>query len=245
VDLETDQYIKDSKVLILVGHNEYWTRNARQVFDKFVDNGGNALILSGNVMWWQVRYSADNTKLICYKDGFTDPVTNPLLETINWTDPSLKYPVALSIGADYEHGGYGTRADKGWDGYKIVTPNSPLLQGTGLTKGAIFHLPTVEFDGAFTKGVDTDGYPKLDLDYYKFYKMELIGFDKGVSRSGSETIGTFIAFQRTSSSGKIIHTGSTNWCSYEGMGGTDGHIIQLITKTAISKMINNDNIFSF
>jgi hypothetical protein len=243
IDLETDRYIKNSKLLILVGHNEYWTRAARQVFDKFVDNGGNALILSGNVMWWQARYSADHTKLICYKDR-SDPEPDPLLKTINWNDPSLQYPVALSIGGDYEHGGYGTRTDKGWDGYKIVAPHSPLLLGTGLTKGAIIHLPTVEFDGAFLRGVDADGYPKLDESYYNFYKMELIGFDKGVSRDGSETIGTFIAFQRTATSGKIVHTGSTNWCSYEGIGGADRQIIQLITKNAISKMIRNENIFS-
>jgi len=244
MDLETDRYIKDSKLLILVGHNEYWTRPARQVFDRFVDHGGNALILSGNMMWWQVRYSADRTKLICYKDKDTDPETNPLLKTINWIEPSLQYPVSLSIGADYEHGGYGNRTDKGWDGYKIVTPNSPLLQGTGLVKGSIFHLPTVEFDGAFIQGVDSDGYPKLDYSYYNFYKMELIGFDKGVAKNGSETTGTFIAFQRTPTSGKIVHTGSTNWCSYEGIGGSDGHIIRLITKNAITKMIHNENIFS-
>ena len=30
------------------------------------NTGGHALILSGNTMWWQVRYNEDKTKLICY-----------------------------------------------------------------------------------------------------------------------------------------------------------------------------------
>jgi hypothetical protein len=244
-DLETDSYIKNSKVVVIVGHSEYWTRVARQNFDRFVENKGNALILSGNVMWWQVRYSSDGNKLICYKNQLTDPESDPLLKTINWTDPSLKYPTALSIGADSQHGGYGNRVDNGWDGYKIVTPNSPLLQGTGLKKGDIVSLLTDEYDGAVINGLDSQGYPLLNYGYYNFFKMELIGFDRGVSSSGAETIGTFIAFQRSASSGKIVHVGSTNWCSYNGIGGTDGTIVQMITKNAIGKLSRDENIFSF
>jgi hypothetical protein len=242
-DLDNYDYLQNSKLLILTGHSEYWTRTARENFDKFIDNNGDALILSGNVMWWQVRYSDDKSKLICYKD-LPDPVADPLLKTIKWTEPSLNYPITLSIGADYAHGGYGYKADQGWDGYKIVSPNSPLLQGTGLKKGDIIKLPTIEYDGAVLKGMDRSGYPILDETHYNFFKMEIIGFDRGSSSSG-ETIATFLAFQRTPTSGKVVHTATTNWCSYEGIGGTDQNVIRLITKNAITKLLQDQNIFSY
>jgi hypothetical protein len=61
-DADLDQYenISLARVLVIPGHNEYWTRQARKNFDQFVDGGKHALILSGNTMWWQVRYSEDN-----------------------------------------------------------------------------------------------------------------------------------------------------------------------------------------
>jgi hypothetical protein len=242
-DLETSEYINNSKLLIIVGHSEYWTRSARKNFDDFVDKGGDALILSGNVMWWQVRYSADGNQLICYKEESADPITNPLLKTVNWYESMLHYPILSSIGADSEHGGYGNKADKGWDGYKIVAPSSPLLEGTGLKKGDIIKLPTDEYDGAVIKELDTDGYPLLDLSYYNFYKMELIGFDRA-SRFGVDTYGTFIAIQRSFNSGQIVNTASSNWCSYDGIGGKDGNIIQIITRNAIDKLVNGESIFS-
>src|ERR1035437_1604652 len=101
-DQDMDDYneIKKSKIIVVIGHSEYWTREARLNFDKFVNSGKDAVVLSGNTMWWQVRYSKDKTKLICYKNPLVDPVGNPLLKTIQWPTPSLHYPVLNSIGVD-------------------------------------------------------------------------------------------------------------------------------------------------
>ncbi len=43
-DIDLDDYaeISGSKVLMLIGHSEYWTRTAREHFDEFVLGGGNA-----------------------------------------------------------------------------------------------------------------------------------------------------------------------------------------------------------
>ena len=42
-------------------------------------------------------------------------------------------------------------------------------------------------------------------------RLELIGFDRGYRVS--ETIGTFIGLQKTLTSGVIVNTSSTDWCS--------------------------------
>ncbi|MGC4020805.1 MAG: hypothetical protein QM734_02100 [Cyclobacteriaceae bacterium] len=60
-------------------------------------------------MWWQVRYDEQKDKMICYKDKDSDIETDPLLKTIVWADSTLKYPIIKSIGADFIHGGYGTK----------------------------------------------------------------------------------------------------------------------------------------
>jgi hypothetical protein len=243
-DADMDDYatIARHKVIAIVGHSEYWTRKARENFDRFVDEGGSALVLSGNTMWWQVRYSSDS-KMIRYINPGEDPEQNPSLKTIYWTDPSLHWPILSSIGADFPHGGYGLQIDDGWDGFKIASPHSPLLAGTGLGKGDILHLPSGEYDGAPIKSFDANGYPELDLDALNFYKTELIGFDRG-SRFKLETIGTFIVFKKTQTSGIIVNAASYDWCSDFGIGGQDGEIIKKITLNAIGKLVRNEPVFS-
>ncbi len=54
MDLEDYSEIAGAKVVVIIGHSEYWTRRARENFDRYVLEGGNALVLSGNTMWWQV-----------------------------------------------------------------------------------------------------------------------------------------------------------------------------------------------
>lgn len=242
IDLDLYENLRDAKVLVIPGHSEYWTLNARRNFDTFVDSGGDALILSGNTMWWQVRYSEDQNRLICYKDADTDPVVDPLLKTITWNEPSLEYSILSSIGADFTYGGYGLKTDAGWNGYRITALNSPLFEGLNLAENYILSLPTLEYDGAPIAGYDEFGYPMLDEDALKFDKIELLGFDKGFR--AKETTGTFIVFRKKPGSGIIVNTSSCDWCSTNGMGGRSGSIIKKITYNALHKLVNNVQVFS-
>ena len=244
-DIDLDQFneIEKSKILVIVGHSEYWTRRARNNFDQFINSGKHALILSGNTMWWQVRYTPNRNEMICYRDAAIDIEPDPALKTIVWAQPSLNYSILSSIGADFNYGGFGLKMDNGWDGFKITTPSSPLLNGTNLKKGEIMSLPSGEYDGTPLASFDVDGYPIINNDILNFHKIELIGFDKG-SRGGKETIGTFIVFQRSSTSGIIVNTASYDWCSEKGMGGTSADRIKTITTNAIDILLNNKVIFS-
>lgn len=212
-DLDDYETFGNSDILLIPGHNEYWSRKARLNVDKYVDAGGHGIVLSGNVMWWQVRYDPVDGSILCYKDWNEDPIADTLLKTVNWNDPKLNYPIIGSIGANFVNGGFGygiVDDDNGYDGYKIVSPESPLLEGTDLKFGDVISLPTSEFDGAPLLGFDKDSVPILDLDKLPFQNINLIGFDIGF-REGP-TVGTFIVFQKRKDSGIVINAGSTNWC---------------------------------
>jgi len=241
-DLEVYDSIRQYKMIIIIGHNEYWTRNARLNFDQFINSGKHALILSGNTAWWQVRYSADKTQMICYKNVLVDPEPDPLLKTIKWTSTSLKLKIIPSIGQDYSLGGYGTKTDSGWNGFKILLPLSPILAGTNLKYENVISCATSEYDGTYVIRSAGQPHPILDTARLKFYKAELLGYDFG--SVATTTVGTFIAFQKTPTSGKIINVGSTNWCAVTGFRGPSGSTLKLITLNCINLLMNDQNIFS-
>jgi len=234
-DLETPGVLDEFRLLIIVGHSEYWSRQARAAFDRFVDSGGHALILSGNTMWWQIRYAAGGERIVCYKDSDEDPVADPLLKTITWPSSSLDYSVVRSIGADFPHGGYGLKADHGWDGMKIVNPQSPIFNDVRIEYGDILKIPNKECDGAPISSIAPDGVPILDKSALGFYRADLIGYDIGY-RFG-DTFATWIAFQKTERSGIVINCAGTGWCSGAGMGGADGPKLQTITKNMIDLLL--------
>lgn len=67
-DLHGDAHALDGvKVLYIVGHSEYWTREAMQRVRDFLDRGGNVVCLSGNTMYWRVTHSEDGAILECRK----------------------------------------------------------------------------------------------------------------------------------------------------------------------------------
>ncbi len=158
IDVDDATNIKGN-LLILAGHSEYWTKAARQNFDGHVNSGKHALILSGNTMFWHVRYNAEGNQLICYKAAKTDPAPNPLDKTVYWTYASQQYPPIQSIGVDGYYGGYGIQSTKSFQGIKIHDPALPLFAGLNLYKGYIIPCATHEYDAAPITGHDSDGFP--------------------------------------------------------------------------------------
>jgi len=242
-DVDDHNNLSNSDIIIIPGHSEYWTRNARENFDNFINSGKDAIILSGNNMWWQVRYEDNGNKMVCYKND-SDPIGNILLETINWFKPSLEYPIIESLGADYFHGGYGLYNDFGWDGYKIVKPESPLFAGCDFTFNEILSMPHVEIDSVPISEFLEDGTPIIDNSNLGFYKIELLAYDQ-VARydDGSLSQGTFIVFQKSETTGIIINTATTNWCK-EGFNGIDNEKVEIITRNMIDLLMEEQSVFT-
>lgn len=238
VDLENYANIRSAKLLILAGHSEYWTRLGRENFDQFVAAGGNVLILSGNTMWWQVRYSVDQTQLICYKNNL-DPTTDPKLATTLFNTLPLphKYPTIQSVGADFDYGGYGLASDNGWDGLKVVNANSLLFEGTGLKNGDIISMPASEYDGAPLLGYTAAGIPIIDKNKLRFSQIDLVGYDFGYR--SRKTTATWIVFKKTTTSGIVINGASLGWGSEKNIDGVSGAAIKRLFANMIDLLLRN------
>ena len=237
-DLDSFQNIEKSELLIIPGHSEYWTRKARLNFDRFIEERGHAAVLSGNTCWWQVRYKEDS--LICYQDASADPEGTLALKSVLWSDKSLNYSILGSFGQDFTRGGYGRQKDAGWDGYRICLNNDYLFKGTKLSKGDTLSLPTTEYDGTLIRGF-SDGFPLLDKFALGFYKTALIGYDLGFR--DHQTMGTWIAFQKSKTSGTVFHVGSTNWCDKASF--SDSNRIPVLTRNMLNVLENDKKIAAF
>ena len=219
MDLESDPDFLDSySTVFIVGHSEYWSKNQRDAFDNFVADGGNAIILSGNTMWWQVRFEGD--QMMIYKDPLLDPLLgiNDPLVTVNWFDWPVYQPETTSIGISWLYGGYVnssehyTAAD-GYGGYWVSAAEHDYFKGTGLADDDIFGQPSeivgIETDGALFELID--GKPVVTGEGGTPLNFEILATSpafNGFGNPGNATMGTF---RPSPSSGKIFNAATINW----------------------------------
>ena len=57
------------KVLLSVGHDEYWSLNQRNTYENARNAGVHLAFFSGNEVYWKVRYEDNSRTLVCYKEG--------------------------------------------------------------------------------------------------------------------------------------------------------------------------------
>jgi hypothetical protein len=151
VDVDRDpELLGRHRVVIFVGHDEYWSRAMRDDAESARDTGTNLIFLGGNDVFWQVRYGtgasgADHSVLICYRSASIDPIaaTDPPDATVRFADPPLSRPESSLTGTTYTDPIL--KAPTDW----VVAPTAPawLTAGTRLVAGsAIKGLVGVECD---------------------------------------------------------------------------------------------------
>jgi hypothetical protein len=71
LDLHRDPaLLRDYKVLMVIGHNEYWSLPMYRGVDDYLKAGGNLLVLSGNAVFWRVSFDDACGVMECRKaDG--------------------------------------------------------------------------------------------------------------------------------------------------------------------------------
>ena len=71
--VDTDRYgeklLPRHKMFISAGHDEYWSGPQRANVEKARDNGLHLAFLSGNEMFWRIRWEDNYRKMVCYKDS--------------------------------------------------------------------------------------------------------------------------------------------------------------------------------
>jgi hypothetical protein len=160
-DLEDPATLLAYRVVVLVGHSEYWTAKARAHLEQFSARGGHLAVFGGNTMWWQVRLEDSNRKLVAFKGAPYDPAvgSNDNLVTTNWYQHPVNLPENRVIGASFRNGGYANRvADPtSFDmvplaqrvPWTVTDASHWVFEGTGLRNGDAFgrEIAGLEVDG--------------------------------------------------------------------------------------------------
>lgn len=176
-DLEDPATLAGRRLYLSVGHDEYWSGPMRDAVEAFTKGGGNALFLSGNTAFWQVRIEENGTTMVGFKDRYErDPVFGTPRQsemTSMWSDYLLERPENHMTGVSFVRGGYhriGRTVASGAGGYTIYQPDHWIFDGTDTTYGDLIGTKSVivgyECDGCdFTmaNGIPTptgsDGTP--------------------------------------------------------------------------------------
>jgi hypothetical protein len=140
-DLEfRPEILKGYRLVLSVGHDEYWSAPMRDHLEAFIGKGGNVAFFSGNTCFWQVRSEKDGRALVSWKADFDqDPVyksDDQRLLSGMWSNVLVKRPENQLTGVSFTYGGYHRFFEIGGDGcYTVHRPDHWIFAATGLKRG--------------------------------------------------------------------------------------------------------------
>ena len=174
-----------AKVVLVSGHDEYWSRGVRDGMEAAVAGGTSLLLLGANAGYWQVRYEPaadgrDRRELVCFKGSApaVDPV-GPLSPELTTRFREVGRPEHRLFGAQYEEGW-------AYTSFPMVVEDAAhwVFSGTGLKAGdALWRLGGPEVDQA----VEGDGTPS---------GVEVLASARFLSAVGTPTVGQMVVRQQ-------------------------------------------------
>lgn len=158
-DMERGIPLAGYRLLLIVGHSEYWSLKARRHLEAFSRSGGHIAILGANTMWWQIRVNLQSRQMTVYKDAALDPLTgvDDEVVTTQFSDWPVLNPENSILGASFLNAGY-VNMLPGFERmpveqrtpYTVRNAGHWIFAGTGLTNGAAMgrSIAAIEVDGA-------------------------------------------------------------------------------------------------
>jgi hypothetical protein len=245
--------LKHYKLVLSVGHDEYWSAPMRDHLEAFIAGVGNVAFFSGNTCCWQVRSEENGRALACWKQSFGDDPYykggNHKLLTSLWSHHLVGRPENALTGVGFLWGGYHRSHGQFMDdpgSYTAHRPDHWLFAGTGLKRGDAFGAKLPQYK---TVGYECDGCELVWKDGLPFpthrdgtpENFEVVAtaparwhpddcewyerWEKG--RTGQAVIGTYTR------GGTVVTVGSTDWSF--GLRGNDPAIIR-ITKNVLDRL---------
>lgn len=131
------------RLVVGVGHDEYWSAEQRDGLERFIASGGNAASFSGNTMFWQVRFDATRRQMTAHK--YRAHLEDPVLGTPDehrlsgmWCDPLVGRPEWSVLGAGSAYGLYsrfGRSTPRSPGGFTVFRDDHWMFAGTGMRYG--------------------------------------------------------------------------------------------------------------
>ena len=145
-DLEfRPELLQHYKLVLSVGHDEYWSAPMRDNLEAFIAKGGNVAFFSGNSVCWQVRSEDGGNAFTCWKQHYhADPIFQTRdFKTLStaWSHHLLQRPENQLTGVGFLWGGYRHSHGQFMDGnaaYIVHRPDHWVFEGTGLKRGDDF-----------------------------------------------------------------------------------------------------------
>lgn len=125
------------RLVVVAGHDEYWTKAIRDGFDRARALGTNLAFMGANTGYWQMRYADGRRAIVEYRLRRLDPEPNPALKTVRFRDLVPPRPECELEGVQY------VRAEAESIGGQFdyaVAPGAledPWLVGTGFTDSSV------------------------------------------------------------------------------------------------------------
>lgn len=238
------------KLVLSVGHDEYWSAPMRDTLEAFIAKGGNVAFFSGNTCCWQVRSEDEGRALTCWKQNAgSDPVwqekDRSLLSTA-WSHREVKRPENQLTGVGFLWGGYRKSHGQFMQEPAEFTVNRPehwVFAGTDLKQGDAFGgkdtIVGYECDGCELEWRDglpfathKDGTPKsfevLATCPAKWHPDDAAWYDGWpMDRVGTCTLGIY------TQGGTVFTAATTDWA--DGLKGGD-KVVDRITRNVIERL---------
>jgi hypothetical protein len=135
------------RLLLFVGHPEYWSAPARKTLEAAIAAGTNVAFFSANEIYWRVRYDplagGQYRTVTCYRKANIDPLADvdPSVATTQWRALPDQHPESLVIGQMYGHIVIAP------GNYVCSNANHWIYAGSGMARGdSILNLIGPEYD---------------------------------------------------------------------------------------------------
>jgi hypothetical protein len=244
------EVVKGYRLVLSVGHDEYWSAPMRDTLESYIAAGGNVAFFSGNTCCWQVRSEDGGQAMTCYKQNFTmDPVWQAAdrrtLSTL-WSHHVVQRPENALTGVGFLKGGY--RKSHGQfmndkSEYTVQRPEHWVFQGTGVKRGQVFGdkdtIVGYECDGCALEwreglpyATGEDGTPRsfqvLATCPVRWHPDDAAWYERWDAKSdGTATLGVY------TQGGTVFTTGSTDWA--HGLKGKDP-IVEKVTRNVLQRL---------
>ena len=250
-DLEFQpEILKQYRLVLSVGHDEYWSAPMRDNLEEYIADGGNVAFFSGNTCCWQVRSEDNGRSLTCWKQWYNvDPLYRKgdqnLLST-TWSHHLIERPENQLTGVGFLWGGYHRSHGQFMDGpasFIVHRPDHWLFEGTDLKRDDRFGgndtIVGYECDGCemtWKDGVPSpthsDGTPKsftiLGSCPAQWAPDDCLWYDRfPKDRVGAAVLGIY------TQGGTVVTAGSTDWA--HGLRGNDPAVVK-ITRNVLDQL---------
>ncbi len=244
------EILKHYRLVLSVGHDEYWSSPMRDNLEKYIADGGNVAFFSGNTCCWQVRSEDSGRALTCWKQWYNvDPLYRQgdqrLLATL-WSHHLVGRPENQLTGVGFLWGGYHRSHGQFMDGpaaFQVHRPDHWLFEGTGLKRDEQFGgkdtIVGYECDGCEMTWKDglpfpthRDGTPEtftiLGSCPAKWAPGDCYWYDQfPKDRIGAAVLGIYTR------GGTVVTAGTTDWA--HGLKGGDPHV-ERITRNILDRL---------